>query len=59
MNTYYFISMNGFLQFASVTCDSLEKAHAELSKDVDRLWILVERDEYFDLYTEAIHDILQ
>jgi len=59
MQTFYFVSMDGFLQFASVITETLEDAQAELRKERERVWVLVSEVEYYELYTEVVQYMLE
>lgn len=55
MKTFYFISLDGFLQFAMVKATTLTDAIAQLTsafaKDApQRLWVAVTEDEYYHTY---------
>lgn len=54
MNHYYFVSFDyGFMQFAHVVADSMNKAYAILAQTScpkDQFWASVSGDEYTELY---------
>lgn len=55
MKTFYFIALDGFLQFVSVKDTCLENAIEQLTKAFagvapERLWVSVTEDEYWHTY---------
>jgi hypothetical protein len=55
MQTFYFISLDGFLQFASVKATTLTDAIAQLANAFandapNRFWVPVTEDEYWHTY---------
>jgi hypothetical protein len=55
MKTFYFISLDGFLQFAMVKAVTLADAIAQLANAFandapQRLWVPVTEDEYWHTY---------
>lgn len=55
MQTFYFISMDGFLQFAMVKAATLTDAIAQLTnvfanEAPERFWVSVTEDEYWHTY---------
>lgn len=57
MNHYYFVSFDyGFMQFAHVVTDSMDKAYAYLAQTScpkDQFWASVSEEEYVNLRNQV------
>lgn len=60
MKTFYFVSFdNGFMEFAHVVTDSMNKAYAYLAQTScpkDQFWASVSEDEYVNLRNQEVED---